>query len=160
MKIPHRYARIYKSVNSDGDDLWEARNTHSSFSSRQIENSKYLFFCRNQSKDCYDSSFQGFNAELLYEVAHGFAGNNTAFSVRNLYNQNTRYSEECQNCLDVFGCEGLRKKQYCILNKQYTKEEYEKLIPKIIEHMNVMHYIDKNKRGYKYGEFFPSELCP
>jgi hypothetical protein len=26
-------------------------------------------------------------------------------------------------------------KQYCILNKQYTKEEYEELVPKIIEHM-------------------------
>jgi hypothetical protein len=26
-------------------------------------------------------------------------------------------------------------KEYCILNKQYTKEEYEILVPKIIEHM-------------------------
>ena len=29
----------------------------------------------------------------------------------------------------------LRNKSYCILNKQYTKEEYEELVPKIIEHM-------------------------
>jgi hypothetical protein len=25
----------------------------------------------------------------------------------------------------------------CILNRQYTKEEYEELVPKIIKHMNV-----------------------
>jgi len=25
--------------------------------------------------------------------------------------------------------------KYCILNKQYSKEEYEELVPKIIEHM-------------------------
>ncbi len=160
LKIPYRYARIYKSVNSTGDDLYEARNTHNSFSTRQAEDSKYLFFCRNKSKDCYDTSFQGFNAELTYEVAHGFAGSSTAFSTRNLYNQNTYYSEECQNCLNVFGCEGLRKKSYCILNKQYTKEEYEKMIPKIIKHMNDMPYVDKKGRVYKYGEFFPIELSP
>ncbi|MFA6999652.1 MAG: hypothetical protein WC241_00895 [Candidatus Paceibacterota bacterium] len=160
LTIPHRYARIYKSVNSDGDDLTEARNTHNSFSSRQVEDSKYLFFCRNKSKDCYDTSFQGFNAELTYEVAHGFSGSSTAFSFRNLYNQNTYYSEECQNCSNIFGCEGLRKKSYCILNKQYTKEQYEELIPKIIKHMNDMPYIDNKGRVYKYGEFFPCELSP
>ena len=126
----------------------------------KVEDSKYLFFCRNKSKDCYDTSFQGFNAERVYEVAHGFAGANTAFSIRNLYNQNTYYSEECQNCLNVFGCEGLRKKSYCILNKQYTREEYEELVPKIIKHMSDMPYVDKKGRIYKYGEFFPIELSP
>jgi hypothetical protein len=59
---------------------------------------------------------------------------------------------------DLFGCIGLKHKRYCILNKQYTKEEYEELIPKIKQHMNDMPYIDKKKRVYKYGEFFPSEL--
>jgi CxxC-x17-CxxC domain-containing protein len=46
------------------------------------------------------------------------------------------------------------------LNKQYTKEEYEKLVPKIIKHMNDMPYTDKKGKVYKYGEFFPSELSP
>ena len=160
LEVPHRYAQIYKSVNSDGDDLSEARNTRDSYSSHQTEDSRFMFFCRNGSRHCYDTSFQGFNAELLYEVAHGFAGSNTAFSIRNLYNQNTFYSEECQNCLNVFGCEGLRKKQYCILNKQYTKEEYENFLPKIIKHMNDMPYTDKKGRVYKYWEFFPAELSP
>jgi hypothetical protein len=50
--------------------------------------------------------------------------------------------------------------QYCILNKQYSKEEYEKLVPKIIEHMNAMPYVDKLGRVYKYGEFFPPEMSP
>ena len=160
LALPHRYARIYKSVNSDGDDLVEAKNTHMSFTSRQTEDCKFMFLTRNNSKNCYDNTFQGFNAELTYEITSGFGSSNTAFGVRNLYNQDSFYNEECHDCLNVFGCEGLRKKQYCILNKQYTKEEYEKLIPKVVEHMNVMHYIDKNERVYKYGEFFPSELCP
>jgi len=158
--LPHRYARIYKSVGSDGNDLAEVRNTHSSFSTRQSENSKYLFFCRNKSNDCYDISFQGYGAEMLYEIAHGFGGSNASFGFRNLYNHDTQYNEECAECSNIFGCEGLRNKHYCIFNKQYTKEEYEKLLPKIIEHMNDMPYVDQKGKIYKYGEFFPSDLSP
>ncbi len=160
LTMPHRYARIYKSVNSDGNDLSEARNTRDSFSSSEVEDSRYLFFCRHKSKDCYDTSFQGFNAELVYEVAHGFGGSDTAFGVRNFSNQSALYNEECHNCSNIFGCEGLRKKEYCILNKQYTKEEYEILLPKIIEHMNEMPYIDARGLTHTYGEFFPSEFSP
>ncbi len=160
LTLPHRYAQIYKSVNSDGDDLFEAKNTHMAFTSRQTEDSKYLFFIRNNVKDCYDNSFQGFNSERLYEIAHGFGGSNSAFGVRNHFNQNAYYSEECHDCLNIFGCEGLTKKQYCILNKQYTKESFNELRTKIIEHMNNMPYVDSKGRVYKYGEFFPSELSP
>jgi hypothetical protein len=52
----------------------------------------------------------------------------------------------------------VRKKDYCILNKQYAKEEYLRLVPKIREHMNEMPYVDSAGRVYKYGEFFPPEL--
>jgi len=52
------------------------------------------------------------------------------------------------------------KKQYCILNKQYSKEEYEALVLKIKKHMDQMPYVDKRSRTYKYGEFFPAELSP
>ncbi len=160
LTTPHRYARVYKSTNSDGDDLSEVRNTHASFSSRQAEDSKFLFFCRHGSLDCYDVSFLGFNAESIYENCHGFGGNNTAFGARNFNNQDARYNEECHDCKDIFGCEGLRKRQYCILNKQYSKEEYEILLPKIIKHMEDMPYLDGKGRVYKYGEFFPTDLSP
>ena len=160
LTMPHRYARIYKSVNYDGDYLSEDRNTHNSFSSLQNEDSKYLFFCRHGTKDCYDTSFQGVGAELLYEIAHGFGGSNGAFGTRNFNNQNAYYNTECHDCKNIFGCEGLRKKQYCILNKQYIKEEYENLLPKIIEHLKKMPYVDQKGRIYKYGEFFPSDLSP
>jgi|SRR3989344_3288469 len=160
LTLPHRYARIYKSLSSDGDDLAEVKNTHMSFTSRQAEDCSFLFLCRSNSKFCYDNTFQGFGAELLYEITSGFGGANTAFGVRNIYNQNSFYNEECHDCSNIFGCEGLRKKSYCILNKQYSKEEYEKLIPQIIKHMGEMPYIDKKERIYRYGEFFPSEFCP
>jgi hypothetical protein len=45
---------------------------------------------------------------------------------------------------------GLKRASYCIFNKQYTKEQYEELAPRIIEHMQ--------KTG-EWGEFFPTEIA-
>ena len=70
------------------------------------------------------------------------------------------YSTFIINCHNVFGCAYLRNAKYAILNKQYTKEEYEELVPKIIKHMNDMPYIDSKGRVYKYGEFFPFGSSP
>ena len=61
------------------------------------------------------------------------------------------YCIDCHHSEYLFGCIGLRNKQYCILNVQYTKEEYEQLVAKIIKRMEV----DKQR-----GEFFPSFLSP
>lgn len=48
---------------------------------------------------------------------------------------NIFYCDNCYNCSDCFWCIWLRNKQYCIFNKQYTKEDYEILVWKIIRHM-------------------------
>jgi hypothetical protein len=61
------------------------------------------------------------------------------------------YFDNCHTSQNIFGCAGIRKKQYCILNKQYSKQEYEKLVVKLIAHMKV--------KG-EWGEFFPSKLSP
>jgi hypothetical protein len=59
-----------------------------------------------------------------------------------------------------FGCVSMRKPEYCILNKQYTKEEYEKLHTHIVEDMNKNPYISVDGHTYRYGEFFPPEFSP
>jgi hypothetical protein len=55
------------------------------------------------------------------------------------------------SCRCVFGCSGLKNQEYCVFNKKYSEEEYEKLTGRIIEHMQ--------KTG-EWGEFFPIELSP
>jgi hypothetical protein len=44
----------------------------------------------------------------------------------------------------------MKRKKYCVLNKQYTKEEYEELVPKIIEHMSSV----TPHSGGEWGKFF------
>ncbi len=66
-------------------------------------------------------------------------------------NNNIWYCDLCHNSSYLFGCIGLKGNQYCILNKQYSKEQYEALVPRIIEHMI--------KSG-EWGQFFPSAISP
>jgi hypothetical protein len=60
------------------------------------------------------------------------------------------YSEQMMNSNDCFGCNGLRHKKYCILNKQYSKDQYASLRLRVIEHM---------KRTGEWGQFLPKEMC-
>ncbi|MDD5146388.1 MAG: hypothetical protein PHN39_01425 [Candidatus Pacebacteria bacterium] len=155
---PHRASRFRNCVNSTGDFLRDCKNTHNCFAAHNLENCRHsarLYGC----KDISDNYGLG-KGELAYETV----GNEEIYNVKfcNVVDpsRNLAYCDLCFSCADCFGCVGLRNKQYCILNKQYSKEEYGQLVPKIIEHMNDMPYIDKKGRVYKYGEFFPPELSP
>ena len=44
--------------------------------------------------------------------------------------------------------------------EKYTKEEYLEMLPKVIQHVKDMPYIDKKGRTYNFGEFFPPEISP
>jgi len=101
------------------------------------------------------------DAELAYE--HAFGGSDNSLNIKFIIAgkpalSEVEYIDSCQSVGNLFGCVGLRSKQYCILNKQYTKEKYEKLIFQIKKHMDDMPYVDKKGRVYKYGEFFPYEF--
>jgi len=109
-----------------------------------------------ESKDCYNM-FRGFDTKTMIDVTGCWyvelLGNCSscvnAYGLKYCSWSQSRYSEYldlCIDCENCFGCVGLKKKQYCILNKQYTKEEYEKLRSTIIT--------DMKTRG-EYGKFLP-----
>ncbi|MCX6720692.1 MAG: hypothetical protein NTW11_02720 [Candidatus Staskawiczbacteria bacterium] len=158
---PRRYGFVHKSVNSIGDNILNSKNVYMGFDVfGNVEDSKYVIHGLG-GKSIYDAYGFGGNADNSYEVVDtGIEATRNLFAVFTHSCQNTNYTYACQNSQDLFGCVGLRSKRYCILNKQYTKEEYEALVPKIIAHMNEMPYVDKKGRVYKYGEFFPTEISP
>jgi hypothetical protein len=125
-----------------------------------VEDSKYLIHALTI-KNSYDGYGVGINAELLYEtVDSGIDGARYVVAVYTYGCHDVHYAYCCHGSSYLFGCVGLRNKQYCIFNKQYSKEEYEKLVPRIIEQMNTMPYKDARGRTYGYGEFFPQEISP
>lgn len=61
------------------------------------------------------------------------------------------YNYACMFSNNVFGSVGLNHNDYVILNKQYTSDEFNELVPKIVEHM---------KETGEWGRFFPSGVSP
>lgn len=139
----HRQNFNVKVVDSTGNFITECKNCVNCFFFDQSEN------CRNcfrgiQSRDVIDSV--GSAAEKCALTAIDVWSYET---VATFYCSHCRYSaylDSCSECEYCFGCAGLRKKKYCILNKQYSEEEYNILRSKIIEDMKI--------RG-EWGRFFP-----
>jgi len=161
LKYPRRYAFVVQSQDTTGDNVIGAKNCKNVFDAfDNIENCKFAAHTITI-KDSYDGYGFGVNSELLYEgVDSGINGSRYKFTAFTHSCHNVEYTYGCHNSSYLFGCVGLRSKQYCILNKQYTKEEYEELLPKIKKHMQEMPYIDSKGRVYFYGEFFPSDISP
>ncbi|MEX2052500.1 MAG: hypothetical protein WD991_02290 [Candidatus Paceibacterota bacterium] len=156
-----RFAYTYKSVNVTGDNILNSKNGRMLFDIYgEVENSKFITHALNL-RDSYDAYGAGAKVEFMYEgVDTGLNGAKQLFSVLNHGGMDTTYTYMCYGAKFLFGCVGVRDHDYSILNKKYTKAEYDKLLPKIITHMKKMPYVDKKGRVYKYGEFFPAELSP
>ena len=91
------------------------------------------------------------------------AGNKNTFCVDTSYSSDCLYCYGCNtNASQLFGCVSVKKKSYCILNKQYTKEAYEELVPKIIEHMRKTPYQSPagSGTGQEWGEGFRIDIAP
>jgi uncharacterized protein involved in tolerance to divalent cations len=157
-KFPYRsYTGDTFNVNVTGEYVYQSRNSKEMYNSSGGENCKWCqFITFRPAKDCMDYSGWGNNAELVYESFT--AGENISNSKFSGYCWsdviNTEYSLWCLTSKNNFGCVNLKRKSCCILNKEYSKEEYEVLKEKIIEDMKKNPYVDDNGRVWPYGEFF------
>lgn len=163
-KFPKKFIEGSNNNNVIGNYIYHSKNVTSSSLVRESENIKYCQYLQELPgcKDCYDYTAWGDGGQFVYECSACGIGIN---SIKFCYNvqenvHDIEYSYMCSGSSYLFGCVGLKKKQYCIFNKQYTKDEYFDLVGKIKEHMDEMPFINKNGVIYKYGEFFPSEFSP
>jgi hypothetical protein len=125
----------------DGINLFDVRNS---------KNSSYIADGEDPI-DCQDVNNLYFKPERLYNVMGALQSNKSICSVYIMYCNETDYSDGCHNCNNCFGCSGLVKKNYCILNKQYSKEEYGEIKKEIIAQL---------KDAGLYGELFPPSFSP
>ena len=161
-KAIHKYAHLTNTVDVIGDFIENSKNLKYCYGfAKNSENVKFGFLGTNTAKDCYDVTMVG-RIEECYEYTLGGRGaNKVLFSMAcGGSTKDSLYCDNCRGSSDCFGCVNLLNKQYCILNKQYTKEEYFPLVEKIKEHMNEMPFIDSQGKKYAFGEFFPPEISP
>jgi len=148
-QIPHRFMQSNKVENVSGNYVYESKNIHNSFFADRSEDCKYCAQVVDL-KDCYDNNYTEEN-EVCCEYLGAYQNARTSFSKFCNKVHDALYSDACHNADHLFGCIGIRSNKYCILNKQYTEEEYNTLVPKIIEHM---------METKEWGEFFPAEMSP
>jgi hypothetical protein len=154
-KYPCKNMQGIQNENSIGNYLYNTKNCSECYDLYNSQDCKFVFNCRTM-KNVYDTTVFGSlkGADFCYENHEiGDGVRNVIFSDQTFSNcYNILYSKLCSmNSHDLFGCIGLRHKQYCILNRQYSKEEYESLVPRIIEKM---------RKDGEWGEFFPPSLSP
>ena len=145
-----KYAHQVKCKNATGDYMYNCHDVVSGFDAEDAKNCKYIADAEG-TIDCLDMNNTYYKPELCLDSMGMLTAYNVKYSVYILYANNVEYSDNLTNCNDCFGCVGLRKKKYCILNKQYEKEEYEKLKAQILENM---------KKEGTYGDFISPILSP
>ncbi len=154
LQFPERCVQGRQNTNTSGEYIYNSKDVKNTYIATEAQNCKYcMWLLTPPIKDCFDLTEYGDNAELVYDtITSGAGSSKIRFSVTaGVNSRDITYGFNISSCSNLFGCMSMRKKEYCILNKQYSKEEYEALVPKIIEHM---------KSTGEWGEFFPLALSP
>ena len=139
----HPALHISNSENTFGDYIIGSKNCYMGFNIEKCQDCAYLYDEIVNLKDCYDSTHTT-NCELCYGL----------MSADKCYNVNNSWwivdCRDCEygfcnlGCNNCFGCVNMKRREYCILNQQYTKDEYIKKVAEIKENLK--------KQGL-YGKF-------
>lgn len=138
---------------SSGDYISHNKNCQRCYfvsSSEDVVDSLWL----DRSKDCFVYAMYGNDAELIYNsVTVGDSAYDLRFCIECW--QSVSQLEYCAFCCysvnNCFGCVGLRQASYCVLNRQYDKNEYSALTARIKRQML--------EQG-EYAKFFPPAFSP
>ncbi len=141
---------IINCDNCTWDHLNNNKNCINCFNGLSAEN------CKNCNDFGYGEymhnlSYAWYEVKYAYELLAAEQVYKSAFCISCINIKHCYYTMMSTNCEFCFGCIGLKDKQYCIFNKQYSKQEYNIMLKKIINHM-----IKSSERW----EFFPKEINP
>lgn len=145
----HTTQTLNNAEGASGHCLTNVQNVLDSYFTHNAKDCGYLFL----SHDCSDVwRGVGESSHLTYQSLGHFG----TYAAYNCYtdvggNFNLYSVFMFNGCAHCFGCAGLNKKSYCILNRQYQKSEYEALVPRIIAHM---------QSSGEWGQFFPPAIAP
>jgi len=139
--------RLLNAENSWGDFINDSKNILNGFYIEECEDCINVFDC-SKLKNCYDN-FTNDLAELCLEADTSYQLYRSKFCTYVGTSSDVEYCDQCFHLEHCFGCIGLKKQKYVILNKKYSKGDYENLRTRITAHM---------KKIGEYGKPFPANL--
>jgi len=142
-----KYYHGFNCENVVGDYLYNCKNIFNSFDLKNCEDCAYSATL-DRFNNSYDCNFSAPPSDWCYNcltcTGHGMKICHSCSGSADL-----AYCDFCMGCKDCFGCVGLKNQRYCVFNKSYSKEEYEKLMPQVVEYM---------KKTGEWGEFFTPDM--
>ena len=149
-KAIHRDQYNVQTENCSGNNIKNSKDCRETYNATNCWDSNFLYDVLD-AKDCYDLNYSLYKPEVACELISTLNMRYSACNMASHYCHNTFYCDMVNNSDYLFGCISLNRSHYCILNKQYTEEEYNELFPRIVEHM---------KKTGEWGEFFPAKYSP
>ncbi|MEI6281015.1 MAG: hypothetical protein WCP17_03405, partial [bacterium] len=145
-----KFASQIKCNNVTGDYLHNCHEGVMLFDTYDAKNCSYMTDTESpiDSMDCNNYYYK---CERGYNIMGSLQSSNVKNCSFIFYSNEVEYSENCHNLTSCMGCVSVKKGQYMILNKEYTKEEYYKLKEKIDEQL---------KQEGAFGQYFPVGLAP
>jgi len=140
------------ATQSDWEYLINTKNCNNCYYCTNSEDLKHCFYIKNWCENSYDLSIFWNTISNSLELAMSWREvSNCLFCYWVFINvSNLIYCYYCSNWTkNCFWCVWLKWWEYCIFNKQYSMEEYNKLVPKIIKHM---------QKTWEWWEFFANDL--
>lgn len=128
--VPHLCSRQFQTENSFGDHLINCQRSYCCYDSEGLQQCGYMHRVYNiygeRTSDSWDSG-ASVDLQLCYQTYFVGKGYNCNFCFYCEFARDCEYCDSCFHSEKLFGCVGLNRKSFCILNKQYSEKEwYEK----------------------------------
>jgi len=146
-KHPRLYSRLLKGGEKcTGDYIYFSKNCHRCFNIRNTSDAAYVsdfLDPQNNSSEVMDCDFC-YNLELCYDCFNSNSCNNCNFIENCMGCIDSEYCINCYSCQNCFGCAYIMNKQYCVLNRQCTREEYLSILAKLKKELKKSHQYGKS----------------
>ncbi len=156
----HRFSFSLKSTDSIGNYLQNCTNNYWCFDGVGNQNVRNVASILYSKDTCFSYSIGTQPTENIFGgcVIKGGSMIKNSF---NIFNSSFCYlSDSLISCSNCIGCVGLKKKEYCILNKQYSKEEYENIFEKIEKNGELSNFIEPKFSTFAYNETIANDYYP
>lgn len=131
LRYPITQSITARNVNSPyGNYVYDSKNCYMCFDVGRSEDSSYLYDC-GDAKKSMDMSYTYQGTSNSYQIVDSITIYNGNFVLNSENCQDSSYLFNCKGVKNSLGCVGLQYKEYCILNRQFSKEEYEQLASEI-----------------------------
>lgn len=149
-KTIKKFATKTKCHNVTGDYIHNCYEGVELFDTYDAKNCSYM---KDAEKpiDSMDCNNYYYNPQFGYNIMGALEGNMMKNSAFVFYSNDVEYCDMCYHLSNGLGCISVRKGNYMILNKTYSKEEYIEVKDKIMNEL---------KESGDFGQFFPAEVAP